>query len=194
MQIEQIKIFWTGIKDKLNEKQKRHCCAQYAIALGYGGIKIVSKATSVSAKTISKGIRELAELEKNPDPDYLNHIRNSNSGRTKITSKIPEVKNIIREILDTYSYGDPMTNRMYCSKSTRKIKKVLKSEDYNVSHATIGSIIREMGFSLKKNKKQLCKSNNPHRNKIFNEISKVKREFLDKDLPVWSIDAKKRNS
>lgn len=60
----------------LNEKQKRLLVGAEAIALGYGGIKILSDITGMSANTIARGVREI----KRGDED-VSRIRSKGSGR-----------------------------------------------------------------------------------------------------------------
>ena len=63
----------------LNEKQKRIYLATEAIALGWGGVKIISELTGVSKTTIIKGKYEVMSGESLDTP----FIRNSGGGRKK---------------------------------------------------------------------------------------------------------------
>ena len=55
----------SAVIHSLNEKQKRLLVAAEARAIGYGGIKILSDITGMSAPTIRRGIKELKNRKKN---------------------------------------------------------------------------------------------------------------------------------
>ncbi len=49
----------SGILPLLNERHRRLLVGDEALAIGYGGVKIVSDITDVTCKTIRRGIKEL---------------------------------------------------------------------------------------------------------------------------------------
>jgi len=59
MQYEEIQEKFIRIAFYLDEKSKRLWCANEALALGWGGVTLVSQATGMSRATITKGIKEL---------------------------------------------------------------------------------------------------------------------------------------
>ena len=58
-----IKRRFEQVCGKLNERSRRLVAASEALALGWGGISAVSRATGLSRKAISHGIKELREEE-----------------------------------------------------------------------------------------------------------------------------------
>ncbi len=56
---EEIQTKFSQIVPYLDERSKRLWCANEALALGWGGITMVSNATGVSRTTITTGIHEL---------------------------------------------------------------------------------------------------------------------------------------
>ena len=79
MHDEEIQAKFTRIAAYLDEKSKRLWCANEALALGWGGIIIVSKATGVSRTTITMGIQELTGAKELPQE----RIRRRGGGRKK---------------------------------------------------------------------------------------------------------------
>jgi len=52
---------YQALSRSLNERQRRLWAAAEVMSLGYGGLAIVSRTTSISHVTIRQGIRELEE-------------------------------------------------------------------------------------------------------------------------------------
>ena len=69
----------TNFYKSLNERQKRHFLALEARALGYGGIKFISKTFHVSRATIQKGLKEIELGEQLLD----GRVRKEGGGRKK---------------------------------------------------------------------------------------------------------------
>ena len=78
MEIKELEIKQQFYKS-LNERQRRQYAGQLAIDMGHGGIKAVSEGLSLSAKTISKGIRELQCSEELVE----GRVRKEGGGRKK---------------------------------------------------------------------------------------------------------------
>ncbi len=68
-----------GFCESLNERQKRHFLALEAKALGYGGIKYISKTFHVARSTIQIGLKELEQGDQLP----TGRIRRKGGGRKK---------------------------------------------------------------------------------------------------------------
>jgi len=58
-----IKSKYEAIQFQLNERSRRTWAATEAIAIGYGGIKIVHKATCIAESTIQIGKKEILQNE-----------------------------------------------------------------------------------------------------------------------------------
>lgn len=174
---------------KLNEKQRRHMLASEAKAFGYGGIKIVSEIAGASKKTISTGIKELANSATNS----IKTIRKKGGGRKK---KEIQHHNLGQEILNRIESsvrGDPESTLLWSSKSSRKLADDLKKSNYDVSHVTVARILNDLGYSLQANKKTHEGSKkNPDRNAQFEHIDEQAKAFIRAEQPVISIDTKKK--
>ncbi len=79
MQSDKIPEKFIRIALHLDEKSKRLWCANEALAIGWGGVTQVSKATGISRTTITTGIKEL----KNQQEIKKVGIRKKGGGRKK---------------------------------------------------------------------------------------------------------------
>jgi len=76
---QEIRERFSRLAGHLNEQAKRLWCANEALALGWGGITLVAKATGVSRTTITGGIEELLGIRPLPSQG----IRRPGGGRKK---------------------------------------------------------------------------------------------------------------
>jgi hypothetical protein len=77
----------------------------------------------------------------------------------------------------------------------RKIAGELKSQGINVSHETVGKILKAMDYSKQSNQKMLQVGEpHPDRNAQFEHINKVAADYLKAGDPVISVDTKKKEN
>lgn len=95
--------------------------------------------------------------------------------------------------------GDPMSNLKWTKKTTQKIADELNSVGIKVSKTTVGKILKNLGFSLKTNiknisngGKSLTKEENIKRDNQFKYINKMRNRFNRKNKPTVSVDTKKK--
>ena len=181
------------IMQTLEEKQRRLLLAAEAKSLGHGGINLVSKISGVSRRTISRGINEL----KNPDERTYSSSRQrgKGGGRKRIEEKQPGIKETISEILEAHTKGDPETPLLWTSKSLRHIESALNEKGFTIDHSTIARLLKEMGYSLQGNRKDISTvEENPDRDAQFKYINETSKLFFLKGAPALSIDAKKKET
>lgn len=172
----------------LDEKQKRVYLATEAEGLGYGGVKAIHKLTGVSQTTIIRGKRELQEggIE-------LERVRKRGGGRKKVTEKYSDIEHEIEQIVADETYGNPEQVLTWTTKSLRNLENLLQQKGFEVSHDTIGNILKEMGYSLQQNQKMLqIGEQHPDRDGQFKHINKKSGEFIAQGQPVISVDTKKK--
>lgn len=177
----------------LDEKQRRLVLAAEAKSLGYGGIKLISELSGVSRRTITRGIKEI----ENEDKNVFNteRCRKKGGGRKTIEETQPGIKKAIEQILEAHTKGDPETPLIWTSKSLRHLEAELKEIGFTIDHATIARLLKELGYSLQGNRKELAiKEQHPDRNAQFEYINKMTKLFFIKGIPVLSIDAKKKEN
>jgi transposase len=140
----------------LNERQRRLFLAKQAAILGYGGITEVSNYTGFSRQTITNGIKELSE-----DTDNFadtNRSGRAGGGRKNIREHYPEMVQVIAGLVEGHTKGNPENSLLWTSKSIRNIQAALDAQGIKVSHTRIGEILKEAGYSLQANRKELAKN------------------------------------
>ena len=172
----------------LDEKQKRIYLATEAEGLGYGGLKVIHEITGVSKTTILRGKKELHEGNY-----QQGRIRKSGGGRKTITQKYINIQKEIEKVVENNTLGNPEKVLLWTTKSLRGIEKALREEGFDISHDTVGNILKEMGYSLQQNQKMLQVGEpHPDRNAQFEYINKKCSEFIRQGQPVISVDTKKK--
>ena len=76
--------------------------------------------------------------------------------------------------------------------SRRQIARRLKELGTPVSRRVVGQLLFEHGYRRRKALKKLAMGSHPDRNAQFENIARIKREYLAAGLPVLSIDTKKK--
>lgn len=177
----------------LNERQRRLFLATEAEAIGYGGVSQVSKASGISRVTITQGIKDL----KSDDVYAMEteRSRKGSGGRKKVTEIYPNIYSEIEEIITPHTKGNPENPLLWTSKSVRKLQAALAEKGIDISFRTIGDLLKEMGYALLSNRKDLVlKESHPDRNAQFEYINEQAKTFIAEHEPVISIDSKKKEN
>jgi len=174
----------------LNEVDSRNYLGLWAIEEGWGGISKINKLTGRAMDTIRKGIKEI-KSGKNIKSE-MGRLRKEGGGRKKIADKNPEVKKEIENILEENTAGDPMSKLKWTNKSTYTIADELKNKNKIISEDSVGRIIKQLGYSLQSNIKSKESGSSEERDSQFNYINETVKIFAKKNIPVISVDAKKK--
>jgi transposase len=188
-----LKVKIDAIMELLDEKERRLLLGAEANSLGHGGITLVSELSGVSQKTISNGKKEL----KNPTETTFDctRQRKKGGGRHRIEQTQPGIKEAIEEMLEAYTRGDPENPLLWTSKSLRHLETALREKGFVVDHSTISRLLKEMGYSLQGNRKELAiTESHLDRDAQFTTINESVKKFLEKGAPVLSVDAKKKEN
>ncbi len=145
---EKLKEKLSVLLPSLNEKQKRLPVGAEATALGYGGIKLISDMTGRSRNAVARAIRET----ENGDDD-VTRVRHKGSGRKKLISKYPESRNLIEDIIEPSTRGDPENPLRWTCKSVRHISDFLTEKGYSTSRHSVARILHDMEYSHQGNRK-----------------------------------------
>src|ERR1017187_2281113 len=86
----------------LDERSRRLMAASEALALGYGGVSRIRRASGVSRKAIAKGIREIADGNAMPG-----RVRRSGTGRKNIVERDPKLFVSLDRLIEPETRGDP---------------------------------------------------------------------------------------
>jgi transposase len=193
MEIELIKKRFELLAPVLNEKQRRLFTAAEALAIGRGGITMVSQATGVSRPTITLGCKELqkSDDEKISEVAIVN-IRKAGGGRKRTTDKDETLQSDLESLIEPVTRGDPESPLRWTSKSVRKLSDELKIMGHKASHRMVAELLHQMGYSLQANRKTLEGSSHPDRDAQFEYIYSRVKQFQTAEQPVISVDAKKK--
>lgn len=181
-------IYFVSLINSMDEVQRRRTAGLKALELGWGGISKVSKLTSMSRTTISKGIAEIksGKLER---PERL---RRPGGGRKRLEEKYPGFLKTLNKIMEENTAGDPMNFLKWTNKSTIRLAEELTGNGYNISDESVRRKLREQGYSLQSNRKNKDRASPPERDAQFRYINKMANEFVKEKQPVISVDTKKK--
>ena len=176
----------------LNEKQRRIYLASEAMAIGRGGIADVSRASGISRSVIHAGIKDIAE--GNTDSLSVDApIRRKGAGRKPITVTQPGITEALERLVCDATFGDPENPLRWTTKSIRNLADELKAEGYQIGYRKVGYLLEEMGYSLQMNQKmKQVGEQHPDRDEQFKHINEKAKAFGAANLPVISIDCKKK--
>ncbi len=158
------------------------------MAIGWGGISAVSRATGLSRQVISDGIKELQEGERAGD----GRIRRKGGGRKSTVSKDPRLCEDLERLVEPVTRGDPESPLRWTSKSVRKLAKELQHLGHQVSHELVSELLHGLGYSLQANRKTREGGTHPDRDAQFEHLNAQAEAFLSAGDPVVSVDAKKK--
>jgi hypothetical protein len=187
---EAIRTSYGNLSLHLNERSSRIWAATEANRYGYGGISAVHRATGMDHKTIRKGIAEL-QLEHK---EVASRIRSCGGGRKSIVSEEPDIVSKLYELLESSTRGDPESPLLWTNKSTYNLTKSLVDLGYNISQTTTHKMLISKGYSMQANKKKLEGKTHLDRDAQFSHINESAKKFLSKNLPVLSVDTKKKEN
>jgi hypothetical protein len=177
----------------LNETSIRMWAAVEALSWGHGGITSVARATGLSRTTIHAGITELEQSEavEFAMGEY-GVVRRKGGGRKPITHNHPTLLNDLEQLVDPATRGDPESPLRWTCKSTTKLAKELQVLGHQVSQRTVCRLLWELGYSLQSNRKTHEGTDHLDRDPQFQQISRTVKQFQQRQQPVISVDAKKK--
>jgi hypothetical protein len=96
-------------------------------------------------------------------------------------------------VLEGRTAGDPMKEEVIWTNLTpREIKEDLAESDLYVSEEVIRQLLRDEGYRRRQMVKHLDMGFHKDRNAQFENIARIKGEYLASDDPILSIDTKKK--
>lgn len=169
----------------LNEKDQRYYSATEALAFGYGGVAEFSRVTGISRDKIYYGIEEI----ETGNTLTGERIRRPGAGRKKKTEKMPKLSSAIE--LEAVPKTDKRVIIKWTTHSIKHIRTALKHRGFFVGVMTIYRILKEKGYALRANKKDVGGGrDHPDRDKQFRYINMMGLKMQVQGFPILSIDAK----
>ncbi len=148
----------------------------------------MSRATGLSCKAISLGIKQLHE-EASISPG---RIRREGGGRKKTVTKDVSLSEDLERLVEPVTRGDPESPLRWTCKSVRKLAMELNRQGHQISHQLVSELLHDLGYSLQANRKTREGGEHPDRNAQFEQVNAQTKSFLAQGEPVISVDAKKK--
>jgi len=106
----------------------------------------------------------------------------------------PTIEENFLKVLHDHTAGDPMRAEVkWTNLSRRQIAKTLTAMGTPVSRNVVSLLLRKHGYRRRKaQKNKTMGPRNPNRNAQFENIARLKKEYLKAGLPVISMDTKKK--
>ncbi len=98
----------------------------------------------------------------------------------------------LEELLADATAGDPASSSKWTHRSLRTLRKGLRRRGIKLSDKTIARLLRQQGFSLRTNRKRLARTQDPRRDRQFRYLTRLRRLYVRRGLPVISVDTKKK--
>jgi hypothetical protein len=172
----------------LDERTRRLTAASEAIAVGYGGVSLVSRACGLSRKAIANGIREIDLAVAWP----AGRVRRPGAGRKPITVSDPALVGALEGLIGDDTRGDPESPLRWTCKSTRTLAHTLTRRHHPVGHVKVAQLLHGLDYSLQSNRKTEEGRDHPDRDAQFRHINVVVKRCLADGSPVISVDTKKK--
>ncbi len=177
----------------LDERMRRLVAAAESEAIGYGGVSAVSRATGVSRRAITEGIKEPGQRRSAREvTPAQSRIRRKGAGRKRTADKDPSLLEDLDRLVDPATRGDPESPLRWTCKSVRRLAEELQREGHDVSYQTVAELLHAMDYSLQANQKKLEGSQHADRDEQFQYINRKAQRYLKQRKPVISVDTKKK--
>ena len=177
----------------LDERMRRLVAAAESETMGYGGVSTVARATGVSRRAITEGMKELrrrkaTRVSSVPAP----RIRRQGAGRKRAIDKDSTLLADLDRLVDPVTRGDPESPLRWTCKSVRRLAEELGQEGHAVSYQTVAELLHALDYSLQANQKTLEGSQHADRDAQFEHIRRKAQGYLKQGQPVISVDTKKK--
>jgi hypothetical protein len=88
--------------------------------------------------------------------------------------------------------GDPMTADQFVRRSLRTLSDEMAALGHEACPTTIAAMLRDLGYNLRVNVKRITGPYHPDRDRQFRYIEGLIEEFRAAELPILSVDTKKK--
>ena len=134
------------LSSMMDERLKRHWAACEALALGYGGVSEVARATGLSRGTIRKGIAEVQGTMPELTREIEGRVRRPGGGRRPLAVSDETLLADLEALLADATRGDPVSPLLWTNRSTRSLAAALREQGHEVSHMTVDRLLQELGL------------------------------------------------
>jgi Rhodopirellula transposase DDE domain len=177
---------WRALDAHLNERTRRLWAASEASVLGYGGVSLVAAAIAMNRNTIMAGLRELGGAPA----AAAGRIRRPGGGRKKATVTDDTLLADLDDLIEPK--GDPQSLIRWTTKSLAHLTNALGATGHTIKKSALATLLKQEGFSLKANKKNIEGVSHPDRDPQFRHIQATCEAFATSGDPIISVDCKKK--
>ena len=170
----------------LDERQRRLYAGLESLKLGHGGDRRIAAVLGLDPSTVARGRQQLLD----EDVERV-RVRRRGGGRPP-TEKTAQVIAAIEAAMHHDIAGDPITGIRWTRRTTEKISQQLATLDIQVCPRTVARILKDLDYRLRVNHKRVAAGSGPDRDQQFTYIAQQRMKFAERDLPIVSIDSKKR--
>lgn len=188
--VQWIESKFQGLAGELTERARRRWAAVEAVALGRGGVSVVSAAAGLARTTIRRGLRELTSGATPPQ----GRQRRAGAGRKNAAVSCPDLRAALERLVEPESRGDPLSPLRWTCKSTRRLAEELTMQGYAVGPTTVRHLLKEASYSLQANRKTREGQAPPDRDAQFRHISRRVQAQQRQGQPAVSVDPKKKET
>lgn len=174
---------------QLNECQKRQFLGTEALALGRRGVCEVTQFFGVSKTTVYNSINEI-KSGYSPEPG---RIRRRGGGRKRLLDSHPEWFEAFNLVIGPRIAGLPQNEEViWVSMSAPEIAKKMADKGCEVSEYIVRQILEQLGFRRRSFIKDLPMKDVKDRDAQFLNIADIREKAVEINLPIISIDTKKK--
>jgi hypothetical protein len=173
----------------LREHDRRRYAAVEAAKLGHGGIEYISQLLGITPNTIRQGRREIEDLPDRPQP----RIRRPGGGRKRRIDQEPEIAEDFHDVLRDHTAGSPTDEHVIWTDLTAlEITERMAQCGSDVCVHVVDQLLDRHGYHRRQAQRARPLGEHPDRNAQFENIARLKQEFLDGPNPILSLDTKAR--
>jgi transposase len=173
----------------LNEQLRRAWAAAEALTLGRGGNAIVAEAIGISRTTLTKAKHEVLSPRSVPSRQ-----RSPGGGRKFLAETDEGLLEALDALIDPSTRGDPESPLRWTCKSTYQLAAALSEQGHPISQRTVYRLLEALGYSLQANRKTQAGADHPDRDAQFLFIYCQVQRYQRQQLPVISVDTKKKEN
>ena len=190
---KQLREQYRSIRESLDERGRREWAASEALALGYGGIALVHRASGIVPSTIGKGIKELRRRrDGKAQPEERRRVRRPGGGRPRKTAENPQLLAALEALVEPTTRGDPESALRWTCKSLRVLAEELCRKGHDVSYQTVRRLLKRLDYSLQGNRKTVEGVQHDDRDAQFRYIDRQTKKRIKASNPAISVDTKKK--
>ena len=152
-----------ALRGVMDERMRRLWAATEALALGYGGVSVVTRAIGMTRPTITAGIKELSDASHLASMALKHRVRREGAGRPRLTNADTGLCPALQELVESTTRGDPMSPLRWTCKSVRTMAAELNRQGHPVSHQAVSEVLQSLGYSLQVNRKTREGAGHPDR-------------------------------